>query len=98
MPCYQVQYLSVKFKVKHLNLLKRAAEELQMTYRESKRFVNIGTVTIDLERGTAQARSQSSINAIKRQYSKVVLAEVARKKNWKLFKAQKQDEFVLQKY
>ena len=98
MPCHTVQLISVKFKVKHLNLLERAAKELGMTYRQAKQFVNVGTITIDMERGTATARNQSSVNALKMKYSEVALKEAARKKNWKLFKTQKQNEFVLQKF
>ena len=98
MPCYTVQLISVRFKVKHLNLLERAAKELGMTYRQAKQFVNVGTITIDMERGTATARNQSSVNALKMKYSEVALKEAARKKNWKLFKTQKQNEFVLQKF
>ncbi len=98
MPCYSVQLISVKFKVKHLNLLERAAKELGMTYRQAKQFVNVGTITIDMERGTATARNQSSVNALKMKYSEVALKEAARKKNWKVFKTQKQNEFVLQKF
>ena len=98
MPCYTVQLVSVRFKVKHLNLLKKAAQELGLTYREANRYVNVGTVTIDMERGVAEARSQSSINALKVKYSEVALKEAARKKNWKLFKGQKQNTFVMQKF
>ena len=98
MPCYTVQLISVKFKVKHLNLLERAAKELGMTYARAGRWVNAGTIRIDLENNTAKAISQSSVNALKMKYSEVALKEAARKKNWNLFKTQKQNEFVLQKF
>lgn len=98
MPCYTVQLVSVKFKVKHLNLLRRAAQELGLTYREANRYVNVGAITIDMERGEATARTQSSVNALKVKYSEVCLKEAARKKNWKLFKGQKQNTFVMQKF
>jgi hypothetical protein len=98
MPCYQVQLVSVKFKIKHRRFLPTVAKELGFGYRETPRYVNIGTATVDLERETITATDKYSCNTIKRKYSEVALKEAARKSNWKLFNTQKQNEFVLQKF
>lgn len=101
MPCYEVRLVTVKFKVKHKNILEQAAKELQWAYRDAGRFVNVGTIQIDMERGEAVTSSyqQDAVNRLKVKYSEVALKTAARKKNWKLFKQpQKQNAYVLQKF
>ena len=98
MPCYQVQLVSVVFKVKHKSFLPLVAKELDMTYRESGRWVNIGTATIDLETGTITAYDQYACNVIKRKYSEVGIAKFAKQKGWKKFKTKQSNKFVLQKF
>ena len=98
MPCYQVQLVSVVFKVKHKDILPLIAKELDMAYRESGRWVNIGTTTIDLEAGTITAYDQYACNVVKRKYSEIAVKRAAQKMGWKNWKTKQQNKFVLQKF
>lgn len=98
MPCYTVELVSVKFKAKNKRFLPIVAKELGLSYSESNRYINIGTATIDLEKEKITSSSNTTNNVIKRKYSEVALKEVERKMKWKLFKGQKQNTYVFQKF
>lgn len=101
MPCYTVQLVSVVFKAKHKDVLKAAAMQLNWSYAETRNKVYVGNIVVDMEKQTATVPQnlQSELNKLKQTYSYCALQQVARQKNWKLFKnPQKQNAYVLQKF
>jgi hypothetical protein len=71
MPCYQIQYVSVEFKARNVDLIEAAAKQLGWSFVKGARYINVGSVTIDLETQTARVESynQSSLNKLKQAYS-----------------------------
>lgn len=104
MPCYTVRLMSVVFKAKHKSILKEAAKELGWIYSEAGRYVNIGTIQIDMEKqeATINQYQQDSLNQLKRKYSDVALKTIAKKQGWKLFNKKTEvantQKYVLQKF
>jgi hypothetical protein len=98
MPCYQVNLISVEFKAKNVNVLELAAKELGWTFQHAGKYVNIGAVTIDLESQQATTFSgQSSINALKVEYSRQAVLLSAKKKKW-FVKAKSKTQMELRRY
>ena len=99
MPCYQINLVSVEFNVKSIDLLKRAAESLQMTFRQyGDTTVMIGGIEIDLKtkKATFAAYSgQASLNALKKQYAVEAIKEVASRKKKYILKMKSANKMQL---
>ena len=103
MPCYQVQIVSVVFKVKHVSILQAAAKALGWAYSAAGRYVICGMVKVDMERGIALSEGyggQDSINQLKVEYSRQAVKKAAmavKKKKW-YFKEISRKELQLRAY
>jgi len=95
MPCYQVRTVSVKFSVKHVPLLERAAKKLNLNFEQRGRLCRVGPIIVDLEKGEATVTEQGLLNQLKVAYSKEAIAMVARQFNWSMQSTGNQ--FVLRK-
>lgn len=95
MPCYQVRTVSVKFSVKHVSLLERAAKKLNLNFEQCGRLCRVGPIIVDLEKGEATVTEQGLLNQLKVAYSKEAIAMVARQFNWSMQNTGNQ--FVLRK-
>jgi len=101
MPCYTIQLTSVVFKAKYKEILDEALKRLGWGrhWNHNMTRVNIGNITIDLEKQEAMVTqgSQDVLNQIKQEYSAVVLEQVAKKKRWVL-KKQSANKAILRRY
>ena len=84
MPCYQVNLISVVFKVENIDLLAQAAKALGWRFNRSSDKVFAGPVTISLGLGKAFSTSQDAINRLKSQYSTQAVKFAAKAKGWVL--------------
>jgi len=88
MPCYQVQLMSVEFKVKNVDYLLKALElagYLRYQYDKDAQIVYVNSrMLIDLKNNHIEVPStdQYYVNVLKRKYSEVVIADIAKKKKW----------------
>jgi len=85
----------VKFSVKHVSLLERAAKKLNLNFEQRGRLCRVGPIIVDLEKGEATATEQGLLNQLKVAYSKEAIAMVARQFNWSMQSTGNQ--FVLRK-
>lgn len=78
MPCYTIQLVSVKFKVKHKDILEAAAKQLGFTFRDYGQTVNAGSIQIDMERGEAliERYQTDALNKLKQAYTEQGLRKV----------------------
>lgn len=100
MPCYQMNLINVEFIAKNEAFLIKALESLGLSYdREGAFIINISGIVIDLEGQRVQAQQNrfQTINRIKRQYAREVIAEVAKKKRW-IIKQQNNRNIQLKKW
>jgi len=100
MPCYQMNVMAVEFLARNVDMLLRALDALKLKYVHDGMYITVGRqVQIDLERQTAEyERYQAPIvNAIKRQYAREVINEVAKRKRW-VVKQQSKRKLQLKKY
>ena len=103
MPCYQIVTVSVEFKVESAERLKKALEKLGFSISEYKGQLNADrryeNFRFDLNCGTIMFKKglESRVNEIKREYSKVTLEEIAKKKKW-LLKSKGANKFQMVKY
>ena len=92
MPCYEVRTVSVEFHAKHRDLLEAALKALGWTFQQAD-FGDILVVgrpndwdpfTIDLNtsRATINDRQQDALNALKREYSRQCVRQVAKQNRW----------------
>lgn len=106
MPCYTVKLITVEFKVKNEEVLKKVLKK-HFNYVESSK-TNPGTIFfysypgqttswIDLNAQTAQVISGININQVKKEYAKEIIKQVAEKKKW-LFKQTADNKIQLNKY
>ena len=103
MPCYQIVTVSVEFKVESAERLKKALEKLGFNVDEYKGQIDAdsrkGFFRFDLNKGKINFERglESRVNEIKREYSKVTLEEIAKKKKW-LLKSKGANKFQMVKY
>lgn len=103
MPCYQVNTISVEFFMANTDFLLTALKELgyEVQVREERVLAGSGPVVIEFNMNTGvaevESKYQDKLNAVKRQYSKVVIAEVAKKKRWVL-KEMEANKLQLRRY
>ena len=103
MPCYEVRTVNVKFKARHLGLLKKAIEALgwkcagisgglMRVETDTSRF------TLDLmsQKAVILSSQQSQLNQLKQQYSKEAIKRAAKLQGWQ-YKQQEQLKGVLRK-
>jgi len=81
MPCYEVNRVSVEFKAENEELLKRAANSLEMAFSRCGARITIGG-RVFIENGIASSRSQDLINQLKRAYSQEVVKAAAKSRGW----------------
>lgn len=112
MPCYQVNTISVEFKVKHSDLLRQAIEALgwkmvaiaggsKKPTRLSVQYSGYRSLTINMQTGTATFNEgqggQKALNKLKKEYSKQAIFKVAKQKKW-IVKSKAGNKFTLTKY
>ena len=103
MPCYQIVTVSVEFKVESAERLKKALEKLGFNVDEYKGQIDAdsrkGFFRFDLNKGKINFERglESRVNEIKREYSKVTLEEIVKKKKW-LLKSKGANKFQMVKY
>ena len=103
MPCYRIVVVSVEFKVESAERLKKALEKLGFNVDEYKGQIDAdsrkGFFRFDLnkEKINFERGLESRVNEIKREYSKVTLEEIAKKKKW-LLKSKGANKFQMVKY
>lgn len=111
MPCYQVITSRVEFKIGNFDLLKKALPKAGWKIREVKGTGVLYAsheglrksirIEFDGSRITSQEFSKEELikvaNSIKRSYSRVVIDELAKKKNW-FVKQAGENRLLLQKY
>ncbi len=103
MPCYTVQYASVEFKAKHLKILEEAAKRLGYRYEERNNTVYLSNgfsaIKIDLNNQLAEVRrnEQDKLNELKREYSKVGLEQLSKKRKFVL-NMKKDQTFEMRRY
>lgn len=94
MPCWEMNTMSVEFSANSLSGLKEAASRLGMGFSQHQSSVTLrltssaNSIVIDFERKEAvlAKQDQRHLNALKREYSEVILEKVAAKKRWILKK------------
>lgn len=88
MPCYSVQLTTVVFKAQHFELLKKALDELKLTYfyneRTNQLSITGSYLTIDLGAQEVQcSRNETSlVNTIKQEYSRQAILLASAKNKW----------------
>ena len=100
MPCYSIQYNSIEFKAKHISLLIEAAKRLGYRPQHSGNLLYIdNTIRIFLDEQKAEVRkdSQSKLNELKREYSKVGLEQISKKRKF-ILKMKEGQKFELRRY
>ena len=101
MPCYQINLVTVEFKVKHINLLEAAAKALGWSWSQGSgsKVVVAGTVRINMEQGTARVDSynSNSVNRLKVEYSRQAVLLAAKKQKW-FVKQQSTQKLELRRY
>ncbi len=89
-PCWQIQTISIEFKTKHKELLKKALKNEEIGFYESrnKLYISGDRLILDLDRQEASVidNDYTLLNKIKVAYSETAIREIARKKNWALKK------------
>ena len=94
-PCYEMTTVEVKFSLKSFPYLLKAIEEIKKESPEFSRYSQVDgnkiyvassyeRVELDLEKSEAsfQGGNEGLLNRIKRKYSEIVIAEVAKKKRF----------------
>lgn len=84
MPCWEVNLVTLEFKVHSLDNLVKAIEALGYKAMVRGTKVSFGEVTIDLETQKAECPSswKKKLTELKREYSVQVIKSVATKKRW----------------
>jgi hypothetical protein len=84
MPCYEVNLISVQFKIENLEILKSAAALLSWNFAKYGNIVKVGPVNIYLSQSKAESSTQENINTLKRAYSQAAVKAAAKAKGWTL--------------
>ncbi len=86
MPCWEVNLVSVEFKVRNIEVLKVALTQMGMdpVVWGNGSSVSVQGLLFDLDNEKVQVSSGyiNKLAEVKRQYAMVVVEEVARKKRW----------------
>ena len=86
MPCYQVNYRSVEFKITNVAFLKQVLNEFYGGFVERNGILQVGSMKIDVLKQTVTAKSQDSINLLKRNFSEAAVKYISKKRRWALRK------------
>jgi len=97
MPCYQVNLVSQVFQVKHLDVLKKAAESLKWSFQQTGDIVYVGGMMIDLEKETIIGKDANRMNLLKRKYAEQGMRKYAKKFGWQVQK-EKENQYILAKF
>ena len=103
MPCYRIVVVSVDFKVANIENLKAALFKLDYSFSESNGTLNVngrkGNFQFDFNKGKInfERGTENKVNEIKREYSKMILIELTKKKKWFL-KEKGANKFQVVKY
>ena len=101
MPCWEVNLISVEFKAKHLDVLEKALQEININYQINKNIINIGNgrVNINLTNQLAEfdKKQQSLVNEIKRAYTRQAVIKASNKKKW-ILKFHDKNKMIAKKY
>lgn len=88
MPCHQINLMSVELKIADRELFLRAVKALGLRFTEAStgRVFIEGRIDINFQKQTVNFPDfmADRVNKIKREYSKEVIKNVAKKKRWKL--------------
>ena len=87
MPCYEVNKISVEFKVANKAMLHKAIKALGLTAQEYGSRIRVSNgIMIDTQssQATVDASQQSALNNLKVAYSKESLKQVARQNGWQV--------------
>ena len=84
MTCYQVNLISVTFKVENISIFEQAAKALGWAFQRNGNLIVAGRVMVNLSQGKAQSSSQEAINQLKRQYSVQAVKLASKAKGWVL--------------
>lgn len=100
MPCWEVNLISVEFKAKNIEHLKKALDNLGYRYRvvgDTVVVERLGVIRLTQGRVDIERSDQGKLNALKREYSKVTIEQVAKAKRWSV-RPKGQYKFQLAKY
>lgn len=100
MPCYTIRLVTVEFKAKNKEVLKKVLESQGIrVYEENGCFILSGGLkgVINFTAQIATVREDVNLNRIKQLYAKQIIKQVAEKKKW-LFKQTGENKIQLNKY
>lgn len=100
MPCYTVKLVTVEFKAKNKEVLKKVLESQGIrVHEEDDCFALFGNLKGVINFTTQQATIQegANLNRVKQLYAKEIIKQVAEKKRW-LFKQTGDNKIQLNKY
>jgi hypothetical protein len=100
MPCYEINTISVDFKAENMNHLETTLKNMGLKYTKRGNVITIGgVITINLDSSKVECPSnyRDLVNKIKREYSKAVIEDLAKKKKWAL-KMTGEDSFIMRRY
>jgi hypothetical protein len=99
MPCYEINLISIEFKAASKDNLLVTLKNLALYPQERNGMIYFGYQgeNIDLSSGTIQAANTTTANLIKREYSKVTICSIAKKKKW-IFKKISENKLQLRRY
>ena len=90
MPCWEVNDVTLEFKVENRDLLISALNSLGLQHSISNNMISVafGAITIDLENGkvTVPENRTSTINSIRKTYANKAIELAARRKRFLLKK------------
>ena len=90
MPCWEVNDVTLEFKVENRDLLISALNSLGLQHSISNNMISVafGSITIDLENGkvTVPENRTSTINSIRKTYANKAIELAARRKRFLLKK------------
>lgn len=99
MPCYEINTISVEFKAEHMEHLETALKATGLAYTKNGDIITIGgVITINLKNSSIECPGNYMplINKLKREYSKAVIEDIAKKKKWAL--KSNGNQFTLRRY
>ena len=104
MPCYQMNLVAVEFVTQNIDFLEAALRELGIsynirTYEEKVVGVDLGNIYLNIRDKVVECEryEMRTVNAIKREYSRQVLKEVAKRKRWVL-KQKSNQKYEIRRY
>lgn len=82
MVCWEINLVTVEFRVRNIDFLTTALQRLNIRFSIQNNIVYAGYTTINLNNQTIETTDYNMANKLKREYSKVVVEEIAKKKKW----------------